>query len=306
VGVNGGNQAGKVGMAVEAFAAFVGAGVATFSDTLPVDPNSLRDMNTKSMTVYNYPSQSMRSTYQATLNPVARQPDDGLQLFQVRTMMVGRGRIDRRDQLAWTYTLDGHDYYVLRLGDDQTIVYDLSTGQWVDWGETDVGLDGQPNVNSRWRLATGMNWRGLSGLADEKGSDVVVGDDTYGMLHVLDPLYEVDYHAEIDDTRPFERRAQGMITMSGRDSVPVFGVQLTGSAGEQYDDTLVNVELKSSDDWGHTYFSHGVLQADKSDYNIRTDWNGLGSITSPGRLFLIVDDGALARIDSLDTYDAKS
>jgi hypothetical protein len=56
-----------------------------------------------------------------------------LRMVQADVLAYVRGRIQNPKMRAWTFTLDGHDFYVLRLGMDLTLVYDVSSEQWVDW-----------------------------------------------------------------------------------------------------------------------------------------------------------------------------
>jgi hypothetical protein len=62
-----------------------------------------------------------------------------LRVPQADVLAYVRGRIQNPKLRAWTFTLDGHDFYVLRLGMDLTLVYDVYSEQWMDWdafGET--------------------------------------------------------------------------------------------------------------------------------------------------------------------------
>ena len=96
---------------------------------------------------------------------------------------------------VWTFSLDGHDFYVLRLGDSETLVYDLYSEQWVDWANFQKEF---------WRANNGQNWAGASKLAYTYGSDVVVGDDTYGLLWFLDP--EQPYDQDPDYLAPVQEQ----------------------------------------------------------------------------------------------------
>lgn len=192
---------------------------------------------------------------------------------------------------VWTYSLDGHDFYVLRLGPSETLVYDLTTQQWSSWKS--------PSRNN-WRAHIGSNWLGMSTDTFNRGfgSDVVAGDDVTGVLWVLDP------NTGLDDTTttgslPFTRMVIGGVSLSGRDTVPCGAVELTASVGHP---ALIGatITLRTSDDKGHTYNNHGNVTATAGSYDQVIEWRALGLIKAPGRLFELSDNGAAVRINSLD------
>lgn len=255
----------------------------------------------RSMTLFNFPTPEIKAT-QLRVQPVYQEPAQ-LQATQLRAMVVCRGRIEQPSLVAWTFTLDGHDFYALRLGDETTLVYDQSTQQWAEWGEDLALPNGEMNTTARWTLSTGLNWQGMGALSEVMGTDIVAGDDTFGSIYAFDATEDEDYKVYTDTMNPFTRIAQGQLVMTGRDSVPIWGVQLSGSVGEQWTGDLVNVELLSSDDMGNSYNSHGIIPIAQGAYSYRLDWNSLGAMDNPGRLFKVIDDGALVRLDALDAYD---
>lgn len=210
------------------------------------------------------------------------------------------GRVADPNVRAWTYTLDGHDFYVIRLGNDETLVYDLTTNQWSTFAS---------GTGALWRAYNGCNWLGSDPISVGYGSNIIVGDDGNGSLYFLDPDGDTDDDALEGDAnpRPFERVAIGQIVTNGYDAQRCFGVTLLGSIGEQVatDTELQTVTLSYSDDSGHNYQSAGDLIVDPEDYAARLTWRSLGSIRYPGRLFKITDYGALKRLDSLDVQDEK-
>lgn len=255
----------------------------------------------RSVTLYNFPANGMAAT-QARVLPVISE-EAGMEVTQLRTLVVARGRAEQSSVVAWTFTLDGHDFYALRLGDETTLVYDQNTQQWAEWGEDLPTGSGVTDTNARWTMSTGLNWQGMGALAEVVGTNIVAGDDTFGAVYAFDPAEDEDFKMYSEDFEPFTRIAQGQLVLGGRNSTPVWGVQLGGSIGDTWTGDLVNVELQSSDDSGNTYFSHGIIPVPQGDYNFRLDWTSLGAMTSPGRLFKIIDDGAIVRLDSLDSYD---
>ncbi len=92
---------------------------------------SVRVPQTGVFAAYNIPAVAMRATYGAT--EVLFRRDSSIQVTQAGTFALARGQIANPKLRAWTFSLDGHDFYVLRLGDTETLVYDLTSEQWVDW-----------------------------------------------------------------------------------------------------------------------------------------------------------------------------
>ena len=93
------------------------------------------------------------------------------------------------------------------------------------------------------------------------------------------------------------------MTVRGRNAIPVYSVDLTASLG---DPSLENntVTLEYSDDQGHTYLTADEPHvAEAGNYAQEFSWHSLGQVRAPGRLFRLTDDGAFARIDSLDVNE---
>ena len=244
------------------------------------------------MAVYNIPSESIAST-QGDVYVTIRQLSPVSATFGA-VLAVVKGRVYDPMLKAWTFTLDGHPCYVLRLADDKTLIYDTITEQWSWWSSGD---------NYRWRAAIGMNWKTPGPIANNYGSNVVVGDDTLGILWVLNPMQGYDDDAvntEVQNT--FPRVATGQMIARGRNFIPVYEVYLTASLG---DPALSNstVTLSYSDTQGDTFVSAGTIEVEEGNYFQEFAWRSLGRIQAPGRLFQIADDGAFARIDGLDVKD---
>lgn len=246
------------------------------------------------------PSQAVRAT-QACVLAVVDAQGDKVQATQALVLAIGRGRIADPKIRVWGYTLDSHDFFVVRLGSlGKTLLYDLLSGEWYIWGSDDTNL---------WRAYTGVNWGGAWQFTKDYGSNVVVGDDGSGALYFLDPQQDYD-----DDVlqgnaikRPFDRELTGQVSVKvGYDDVPCYGVQLFGDIGKvsgTVDD--VTVSLSYSDDRGVTYVDAEDIELDAGEYDARAFWSSLGSMTAPGRLFKIKDRGALRRIDSLHMEDGE-
>jgi hypothetical protein len=243
--------------------------------------------------IINYPTPFVRLTQGRVIAITA---GTKLRVTQARVMAVVRGRVADPRVHAWTFTLDGHDFYVLRLGDELTLVYDVYSEQWMDWHD---------KYNPFWRLNIGTNWVGAAKLAYTYGSSVIVGDDTAGLLYFLDPEQPYDDHPDyLDPVQElyFERVTQGQVPMTGRQVLPCYAAWLTTDMG---DPAYVGagVKLEISDDAGETYDDMGTVTVTPGENSPELSWYSLGQIEAPGRLFRITDDGAVARIDSMEMND---
>lgn len=248
----------------------------------------------QALALYNMSTFEIRAA-QASFEIVTKQSID-LEASQLAALAVVRGRVSNPKLRAWTFTLDGHDFYVLRLGDTSTLVYDVYSQQWMDWCDPE---------NPFWRANVGTNWLGGAGLAPTFGSNIVVGDDTNSILWILDPTQPYDQHP--DELAPvqeryFERATMGQVPMRARTALPCYATWITTDLG---DPAYVGagVTLYTSDDAGHNFINQGTVQVVAGNQKPQIAWYSLGQIEAPGRLFKIVDDGAIARIDSLEMND---
>lgn len=222
-----------------------------------------------------------------------------VQISQGRVFAVVDGRIAQPRLRAWTFTLDGHDFYVLRLGDYSTLVYDVYSQKWVEWASPGLPF---------WRANVGMTWIGAEALAYTQGSSVVVGDDTYGLLWFLDPTLPYDQAPDALATPqqlPFDRIITAQVLASGRNYMPCYAMFLDGdNYGLTDTDFVPSIKLETSDDQGRTFDDQGSLLVE-SDLTVNNpyEWLSLGQISSPGRIFRITDNGLFTRIDSLTMND---
>ncbi len=219
-----------------------------------------------------------------------------LNVTQVQILAAVRGRVFDPTIRAWTFTLDGHDFYGLRLGNDETLLYDLHSEQWYIWADGDDNL---------WRVFDSTNWFGGTHLGSMYGSSVVVGGDSNGALYFLDPDSDLDDSAVqgSDDRKPFKREVTGQVLTKGYSQSRCFGVLLSGSIGQISDVVPDVVSLTYSDDRGTSYVSTEDISVLPDDVEARIFWRSLGSFRQPGRLFRVTDYGALKRIDALDMVD---
>lgn len=242
-------------------------------------------------TVYNYPAeQGLVSQFFVRAADMPT-PDARVSQFFVRALIKGHTANPRIR--AWTFTLDGHDFYVLRLGDSLTLVYDDYSEQWMDW---------QNASYTHWSLNIGTVWNGAAALAQNFGSSVVVGDDTYGLLWFLDPNQPYDQHPDTAQPVYFERITMGQVPMRGREVLPCYAAWLTTDMGDPAY-TGAAVQLEISDDGGVTFDDMGSVEITTGAAYPELSWESLGQIGAPGRLFKITDDGAITRIDGMEMND---
>lgn len=243
----------------------------------------------RTLGIYNVPTTSMHAQQAKSL--AVYNGTTPIHAQQAAVLAVCRGRIDNFNMRAYTVTIDGHDWYILQLGEEGTLVYDTTTQQWMQWGSDNSDL---PN----FRADTGLNWNAVSNYGTN--SDVVLGDNLTGMLYYFNPGQNYDgdaYDPKSTAVYKFTRALTGGIPNRGRGNIPCNFVFLTGDAG--YGLLGSTVTLNVSDDLGQTYVNCGSLPA-TTDYSQDVTWYSLGSFGAPGRIFTISDDGAFERIDSLD------
>lgn len=257
----------------------------------------VRAIQAATMVLGIYPTEELRASQAGALVLVDSHSKE-VRASQAATMVLARGRVSDPNVRAWTFTLDGHDFYVINVGDLETLVYDATIGDWVTWGN---------NNDSVFYAKTGINWIGAKGFADEYGSNILVGHDTAGTLMILDPDFQADESPIPDDDRKFDFRRQvttQTVISPGYSRIPCFGLQAYGSIGDNDADVSdLTVTLEYSDDRGNTYFNAGTLAVPNDDYDFRLNWRSLGSMQAPGRLFRITDYGAMKRLDGLEMED---
>ena len=265
--------------------------------TIRIGTQEVRVPQTDTLVTYNIPTEEMKLTA-GSLNAAFRQDAD-INVTGAGTLAAVKGRVSNFRLRAWTFTLDGHDFYVLRLGETATLVYDVYSEQWIEW--TDFARE-------TWRPNVGMRWIGATGLGADYGSSIVFGDDTFGLLWFLDPKQPYDQHPDYlnaNQQRPFERIVTGQLLAKGRQHLPCYVAFLDGDnyglSGAEFTASIV---LEISDDQGQTFTTLDALPI-QTDLTVENPyaWYSLGQISSPGRLFRITDTGVLSRIDSLTVND---
>lgn len=247
------------------------------------------------LSVFGYPAEFVSVSSIVSI-PVVQKPV-GVDVSGVTAVAVYRGKVEYHTLQSWTFSLDGHDFYVLRVGEQECLLYDLSTQTWSTW---------RSPGNLIWRARDGISWRGMTTvLRDEFHSNIVAGDDVGGTLWIMDP------EANMDDTpfpelppAPFPREVMTQSVMRGRAAAACYEVYVSASMGAPAF-TGAGVSLLTSDDGGASFSSHGAIAVQPDNYKQELSWRSLGLITAPGRLFWIKDDGAVKRIDSVEMEDGS-
>lgn len=284
--------------AVQASAAATRVTTADVLVTLTASAGAARVGAAYALTAINFPSPFNRVSLAGSL--VAAQNATALRVTEAAVLVAVRGRVANPKLRAWTFTLDGHDFYVLKLGTRGTLVYDVYSEQWMDWDAFDEIF---------WPVNIGFNWVGGQGVTDAAGntfgSNVLVGDDTYPLLYFLDPNQPYDESPELLEPQQavfFDRVLQGQVPMVGREVLPCYVCWLTTDMGAPAY-VGAGVQLEISDDGGKTYDDMGTIAVTVDKNSPELSWYSLGQIGAPGRLFRITDDGAVARIDAMEMND---
>lgn len=239
--------------------------------------------------LYNFPTPQLRVT--AAEIKYAVTADLNVEVTQAAALVAVKGRVENRRLRAWGFTLDGHDFYVLRLGEDETLIYDLTTDQWYPWNDGD---------NPFWRAHLGTTWVGMGKHFYDEGheTNIVAGDDAFGILWSLDPERGYDENPRDGSEQAFDRIVTGYIEMRSRKTLRCNQVYARISLGNPAI-TGASVKLRTSDDHGQTWMDHGSITLQSGDYTQEFAWRSLGLIQDPGRLFELSDDGT-SRVDGLD------
>lgn len=260
-------------------------------------PN-IRVQKATNLTLFNYPTPHIRVQMARALPVLRAEPE--MRVQKAAALVVCRGRRAHPEITPWTYTIDGHDYLVINTF-NETLVYDFHSGQWATYGGGDT---------STWRPQVGQNWNANIGqimatLGGQNQTNVICGDDTSDTLYFLDPELVDDMGFEGTPGKKFQRVVTGQLAMRGHNYQPCPAVELTCSNGDAPVGGDLTVELKVSDDRGHSYWSAGQLEVVPGQYDITLAWRSLGSFTGPGRLFRFSDQGAVYRIDGMDIPDGR-
>ena len=238
------------------------------------------------------PARSARVSDLAMLIVRAANPNLVTRASYLAELMVYSTATPKQNRsLAWTFSMDGHTFYVLDLGNQGTFLYDVVTSQWCKF-ET------QNSVG--WNIRNGTMWW-------TKFAPRVVGGDSTGPQ-----VWEYDPTALFDDGfRDIEHAATAGIMLRSRVFVSMSELRIAASAGELDDTTgAAYIQLTYSDDGGQTYSAPVIVYLDvgttpNGQQDIR--FPSLGAFMAPGRILQISDVGGVLRLDGvdamLDDYD---
>ena len=214
----------------------------------------------------------------------ATDPENVPNIIQYSVVAVyGEGAPEDFRLRAWGFTMDGHRFYVLHLGEQGTFVYDFTSGEWSEW-KTE-GFD------TSWNAYVGLNW----GSEDR----IIAGDRQNPIVWEIDPESFID-----EGFKPIKRTVTAIIPQSGFGWKSHDSVQLYASVGDP-SAAAPTIELTFSDDQGQTWEApaDSIIVLEPGDNSQQLDWMSLGSFQSPGRIINITDWGGVARIDRA-TYES--
>lgn len=181
---------------------------------------------------------------------------------------------------AWTFTLDGHTFYVLDLGQEGTFAYDFISGQWANF-QTD----------------SYVGWNMRNGTMFDNNSRTAGADNQSGFIWELDPDQLLD-----EAFRDILHTVTGGIATRNRVFLSCDALRLTLSAGTLTDSSGADISMRFSDDQGKTWSAPYTITMQELVYNQDIAFTSLGSFMAPGRIFEISDSGGPVRIDGADVF----
>jgi hypothetical protein len=203
----------------------------------------------------------------------AFQNASAVQLFALG--VYGEGSPEDFRVRAWAFTLDGHHYYALTLGELGTYICDTQNGNaWYKWETAGYG---------KWNAVLGLQWDGRVLAAS-----------------VIDNiLWEVSPENTNDEGfKDITHVTTAILNATMRNWVSLDEVFLSLSSG--YTDSLNStITFEYSDDRGVTWETptDGIVTLTEADFKEQVQWQSLGSFTGPGRVIRITDVGGPLRID---------
>lgn len=235
------------------------------------------------LVAYHPPSTRAVGSSKQTMLVGTEAPENAVPVVKQAVMLVAyrTGPISNLTTRAWTFSLDGHTFYVLNLGEQGTFVYDLDTEQWAKW---------QTSGLNTWNMENGIQW----------GLDIIGGDQSNAIIWKLDPNSFID-----DDYKPQTRRVTGALALRNREFIPNYALRLSSSQGvveipTTVPATVAYVQLRYSDDQGKTWTDAGTIDVIDGDFTQMYQWLSLGRMQAPNRIFEISDFAGPARIDGAD------
>lgn len=202
---------------------------------------------------------------------------------EAAAVVYGTDRPTAPRSRAWTFTMDGHVFYVLDLAEEGTFLYDQVTGQWCEFATESF---------NGWNMRNGVVWT---------DGDRIVGGDTTGPT-----VWELAPGAMEDDVfRDVVHTVTGGVPTRSRTFHAVEALRISGSLGDieqPADVPQTTLTMRFSDDNGKTWSDDYVQIVKQGDYGAEIAFRSLGSFMAPGRIFEISDAGGILRIDGADVF----
>lgn len=177
----------------------------------------------------------------------------------------------RTDARAWSFSWDGHEFYVLHLGDTGTFVYDATTQFWSQWVTTSYPT---------WNAERGVVWRGRVLAADRDSGEI----------------REVSFDTFLDDAfRDTEHKVSFLLSVRGRTSSSVHSLRAVIAPVDE----PVDMSLQWTADQGLTYTNPISLTVPPNSGSADIAWRALGNMRTPGRVFTISDTNGPVRISDI-------
>jgi len=231
------------------------------------------------LVAYRQPaSTGVRSTQDALLATVTSEGNIDVNVTQFALLVLYKTGVGGQlRQRAWTFDFDGHTFYALDLAEEGTWVYDTITDQWSKFETPGYGV---------WNMLNGISW--------ESNRMVVGGDSIVSTVYRLDPESHYD-----DGWRPVPYKVTGGVSSRSRDGARLSSLRMAVSAGYTVD-ANPTMTMSFSDDNGATWSKPYDFNVEMGNYTQRVEWNSLGLIKIPGRVFEFSDQGGLIRIDGVE------
>ena len=197
-----------------------------------------------------------------------------LRVHEQHVIVVGALGVLPEGPLAvsvFPYDIDGHVMYGLHIRGRGTFIYDDMTSQWSEWRTADFPF---------WNAQYHVKWN----------------DQYYASTMFENQLNLINPDSVLDDSfRTNDFIATGRLESQDRGYVANPEAQIFGSIGLRGGE----VNLRYSDDEGENWSSYLTVDMTPGVRNANVMFYDLGSVTAPGRIFQIQDEGTLRRIQSL-------
>ena len=186
----------------------------------------------------------------------------------------------QRRNRAWTYTLDGHSFYVLDLGAEGTFVFDLLTQQWSQFETSGYG---------NWDMINGHDW--------VAGKTTIAGSQVDARIQAIAPGSFLD-----EGWRRVNYTVTGYAPLTDLRRVRNFAFRMVATSGRLSEDIDAQISLSYSDDGGEEYSSPTAHTLAPKKFQQRVEFRSLGAMQSPGRIYQITDEGG---VQSVSAFEAE-